>query len=142
MRTIYRSQPPWPHRVLILGGGFAGVLTAQALERRLGRRTDVEISLYSRDNFMLFTPLLPEVCSGVLEPRHVVNSLRGMLKQTARWCMTRAGREIVRGPASWGITGNAREIDVDGKVVRVLGGDGALHRLHYDTLVLALGGVT
>ncbi|HET6820621.1 MAG TPA: NAD(P)/FAD-dependent oxidoreductase [Candidatus Limnocylindria bacterium] len=126
MRTIYRSQPPWPHRVLILGGGFAGVLTAQALERRLGRRTDVEIWLCSRDNFMLFTPLLPEVCSGVLEPRHVVNSLRGMLKRPSSWC----------------ITGDAREIDLDGKVVSVLGGDGDLHRLHYDTLVLALGGVT
>jgi NADH dehydrogenase len=126
MRTIYRSQPPWPHRVLILGGGFAGVLTAQALERRLRRRTDVEIWLCSRDNFMLFTPLLPEVCSGVLEPRHVVTSLRGMLKRPSSWC----------------ITAEAREIDLDGKVVSVLGGDGDMHRLHYDTLVLALGGVT
>ena len=126
MRTIYRSQPPWPHRVLILGGGFAGVLTAQALEKRLGRRTDVEIWLCSRDNFLLFTPLLPEVCSGVLEPRHVVTSLRGMLKRPSSWC----------------ITAEAKEIDLDGKVVSVLGGDGDLHRLHYDTLVLALGGVT
>ncbi|HET7141218.1 MAG TPA: NAD(P)/FAD-dependent oxidoreductase [Candidatus Limnocylindria bacterium] len=126
MRTIYRAQPPWPHRVLILGGGFAGVLTAQALERRLGRRTDVEVWLVSRDNFMLFTPLLPEVCSGVLEPRHVVTSLRGMLKRPSSWC----------------ITADAREIDLDGKVVTVLGGDGDMHRLHYDSLVLALGGVT
>jgi NADH dehydrogenase len=126
MRTIYRAQPPWPHRVLILGGGFAGVLTAQALERRLGRRTDVEVWLVSRENFMLFTPLLPEVCSGVLEPRHVVTSLRGMLKRPSSWC----------------ITADAREIDLDGKVVTVLGGDGDMHRLHYDSLVLALGGVT
>jgi NADH dehydrogenase len=126
MRTIYRAQPPWPHRVLILGGGFAGVLTAQALERRLGRRTDVEVWLVSRENFMLFTPLLPEVCSGVLEPRHVVTSLRGMLKRPSGWC----------------ITADAREIDLDGKVVTVLGGDGDMHRLHYDSLVLALGGVT
>jgi NADH dehydrogenase len=126
MRTIYRSEPPWPHRVLILGGGFAGVLTAQALEKRLGHRTDVEIWLCSRDNFMLFTPLLPEVCSGVLEPRHVVNPLRGMLKRPSSWC----------------ITGDARQIDLDARVVSVLGGDGDMHRLHYDTLVLALGGVT
>jgi NADH dehydrogenase len=126
MRTIYRSEPPRPHRVLILGGGFAGVLTAQALERRLGRRTDVEIWLCSRDNFMLFTPLLPEVCSGVLEPRHVVNPLRGMLKRPSSWC----------------ITADAREIDLDARVVSVLGGDGDTHRLHYDSLVLALGGVT
>src|SRR4029078_7800748 len=142
MRTIYRSQPPWPHRVLILGGGFAGVLTAQALERRLGRRTDVEISLYSRRDSMLFTPLLPEVCSGVLEPRHVVNSLRGMLKRPSRWCITGDAREIDVDGKAVSVTVDAREVELEGKVVSVLGGDGDLHRLHYDTLVLALGGVT
>ena len=126
MRTIYRAEPPWPHRVLILGGGFAGVMTAQALERRLGRRTDVEIWLVSRDNFMLFTPLLPEVCSGALEPRHVVVPLRGMLRRPSSWC----------------ITGDVEAIDLDGAVVDVRGGDGDIHRLRYDSLVLALGGIT
>jgi NADH dehydrogenase len=126
MRTIYRAEPPWPHRVLILGGGFAGVMTAQALERRLGRRTDVEIWLVSRDNFMLFTPLLPEVCSGVLEPRHVVSPLRGMLRRPSSWC----------------ITADVEAIDLDAGSVTVLGGDGDRHRLHYDSLVMALGGIT
>ena len=79
-RTIY-AEPPPAHRVLILGGGFAGVSTAQHLERRLGRRRDVEIWLVNDENFTLFTPLLPEVCSGVLEPRHVVNPLRGMVRR-------------------------------------------------------------
>jgi NADH dehydrogenase len=126
MRTIYRAEPPWPHRVLILGGGFAGVMTAQNLERRLGRRMDVEIWLVSRDNFMLFTPLLPEVCSGVLEPRHVVSPLRGMLRRPSSWC----------------ITGDVEAIDPDARTVTVLGGDGDQHLLHYDSLVLALGGIT
>lgn len=115
-----------PHRILILGGGFAGVMTAQALERRLGRRGDVEIWLVSRDNFMLFTPLLPEVCSGVLEPRHVVMPLRGMVKHASSWC----------------VTADVEKIDVTERVVTVLGGDGDLHRMGYDTLVMALGGVT
>ena len=126
MRTIYRAEPPWPHRVLILGGGFAGVMTAQALERRLGRRTDVEVWLVSRDNFMLFTPLLPEVCSGALEPRHVVSPLRGMLRRPSSWC----------------ITADVESVDLDGTAVKVMGRDGDLHTLRYDTLVLALGGVT
>ena len=126
MRTIYRAEPPWPHRVLILGGGFAGVMTAQALERRLGRRTDVEVWLVSRDNFMLFTPLLPEVCSGALEPRHVVSPLRGMLRRPSSWC----------------ITADVESVDLDGSAVTVMGRDGDLHTLRYDTLVLALGGVT
>jgi NADH dehydrogenase len=124
--TGSETQRRGPHRVLVLGGGFAGVETVKALERRLGRRDDVEIWLVNRDNFMLFTPLLPEVCSGVLEPRHVVAPLRGMVRRPSTWC----------------ITADVREIELDARRVTVLGGDGDLHRLTYDTLVLALGGVT
>ena len=118
------EQAGRPHRVLILGGGFAGVVTAQELERRLGARTDVEVWLASRDNFMLFTPLLPEVCSGVLEPRHVVSPLRGMVRRPSTWC----------------ITASVESIDTEARRVEVLGGDGREHSLAYDTLVLALGG--
>ncbi len=47
-------------RILILGGGFAGVATARHLEGLSRRRPDVEIVLVSRDNFLLMTPLLFE----------------------------------------------------------------------------------
>lgn len=126
MRTIYRSEPPWAHRVLILGGGFAGVETARHIERLTRRRDDVEVWLVSRENFSLFTPLLPEVCSGNLEPRHCVTALRAQLRR----------------PSSWAVTATVEAIDLDGKVVSVVGGDGDLHRLHFDTLVIALGGET
>ncbi|HEV8252356.1 MAG TPA: NAD(P)/FAD-dependent oxidoreductase [Candidatus Limnocylindria bacterium] len=115
-----------PHRVLILGGGFGGVTTAQALERRLGRRRDVEIWLVSSENFLLFTPLLPEVCSGILEPRHVVAPLRGMVHRRHTWC----------------VTAEVEKIDLGERTVVVMGGDGHSHRLGFDTLVLALGGIT
>jgi NADH:ubiquinone reductase (H+-translocating) len=126
MRTIYRSEPPWPHRILILGGGFAGVETARHLEKLTRRRDDVEVWLVSRENFTLFTPLLPEVCSGMLEARHSVTALRAQLKR----------------PSSWAVTAVVEKIDLDGRQVTVLGGDGDRHRLNYDTLVLALGGET
>src|SRR5919106_5478139 len=126
MRTIYRSEPPWPHRILILGGGVAGVETARHLEKLNQRRADVEIWVVSRENFTLFTPLLPEVCSGMLDARHSVTALRAQLKR----------------PSSWAVTADVQSIDLDEKVVTVLGGDGDLHRLHYDTLILALGGET
>ncbi|MGH2428321.1 MAG: NAD(P)/FAD-dependent oxidoreductase [Candidatus Limnocylindria bacterium] len=126
MRTHYLTEPPWPHRVLILGGGFAGVETARELERLTRRRRDVEVWLVNRENFTLFTPLLPEVCSGQLEPRHCVTALRAQLRR----------------PSSWALTATVESIDLDGRVVTVLGGDGDLHRLNYDTLVLALGGET
>jgi NADH dehydrogenase len=126
MREANAASPPRPHRVLILGGGFGGVTTAQELEKRLGHRSDVEIWLASSDNFLLFTPLLPEVCSGILEPRHVVAPLRGMVHHQSTWC----------------ITSDVEKIDLEAGRVVVTGGDGHAHRLAYDTLVLALGGVT
>jgi NADH dehydrogenase len=55
---------------LILGGGFAGAWLARLLER--------PVTMVSRENFMLFTPLLPEAASGSLEPRHVVVPIRQM----------------------------------------------------------------
>ena len=57
------------HRILILGGGFAGVATARHLESLLRRRADVEIALVSAENFVLMTPLLFEVLSGTLDLR-------------------------------------------------------------------------
>jgi NADH:ubiquinone reductase (H+-translocating) len=126
MRTIYRSEPPWPHRILVLGGGFAGVETARHLEKLTRRRDDVEVWVVSRENFTVFTPLLPEVCSGQLEARHCVTALRSQLRR----------------PSSWAITAEVEAIDLDAKQVLVMGGDGDPHRLNYDSLVLALGGET
>ena len=126
MRTIYRSEPPWAHRVLVLGGGFGGIETARHLERSARRRDDVEVWVVSRENFSLFTPLLPEVCSGMLEARHCVTALRSLLRR----------------PSSWAVTAEVERIDLDAKQVIVLGGDGDLHRLNYDSLVIALGGET
>ena len=120
-----RRDPSRPHRVLILGGGFAGVLTAQEIEKRTRRRDDVEVWLVNRENFMLFTPLLPEVCSGTLEARHCVTALRAMLRRS-----------------SWALTATVEKIDLDRQLVTVLGGDGDEHQLAFDTLVVALGGET
>jgi NADH dehydrogenase len=44
--------------ILILGGGFAGVKAARYLDRTAARRGDVEVTLVSRDNFTLFSPML------------------------------------------------------------------------------------
>jgi NADH dehydrogenase len=63
-------------RILILGGGFAGVATARHLERRLRGQTGVEVVLVSRDNFLLMTPLLFEVFSGALDVRASRDSTR------------------------------------------------------------------
>jgi len=68
-------------KILILGGGFGGVYAALRLDKTLARRADVEVTLVSSDNFLLFTPMLHEVASGDLNPSDIVNPIRRMLKR-------------------------------------------------------------
>jgi NADH:ubiquinone reductase (H+-translocating) len=75
------SASPRPARIVILGGGFGGIAVAQRLERRL-RPGEGELTLISRENFSLFTPMLPEVSSGELDVRHIVTPIRPQLRHT------------------------------------------------------------
>jgi len=61
-------------RVVVLGGGFGGLQAAVGLERRLWRED--EILLVSEQNFLLFTPLLPQIVSSKINPRHIVQTIR------------------------------------------------------------------
>ncbi|HEY4441163.1 MAG TPA: NAD(P)/FAD-dependent oxidoreductase [Candidatus Elarobacter sp.] len=111
-------------RIVVLGGGFAGVAVARRLEKKL-RRGEAEIALVGRDNFTLFTPMLPEVSSGGLEPRHVATPVRAQLHRTTF------------------VLGEITQIDVRARAVEArhpITGD--VTRLEYDHLVLALGSVT
>ena len=110
-------------RIVILGGGFGGLYTARHLEKRCGRRRDVEIVLVSRDNFLLMTPLLFEVCSGTLDFRHCAFPIRAFLRRTRFVEAT--------------VTG----IDLDRKIVHLAGGSES-GELAYDQVVLALGSMT
>jgi NADH dehydrogenase len=67
-------------RIVIAGGGFAGLYAAMHLDKRLARRADVEVTLISRENFILFTPMLHEVAAGDLYPGDIVNPLRRILR--------------------------------------------------------------
>jgi len=114
-----------PTRVLVLGGGFGGVYAAIHLERALGRRADVEITLVSRDNFFLFTPMLHEVAASDLDITHIVSPLRTLLKRTAIF------------------VGDVESIDLERRRVRVGHGfERHEHDFAYDHLVVALGSMT
>src|SRR5438270_7715065 len=66
-------------RVLILGGGFGGVTTAQRLQHHFKRDAHVEITLVNRDNFFVFVPLLASAASGSIETLHILNPIRRMI---------------------------------------------------------------
>ncbi len=70
-----------PKRVVILGAGFAGMNVARNLER-YARRDEIGVTIVNRENYMLFTPMLPEVSSGSIEPRHIAPSLRSILRKS------------------------------------------------------------
>src|SRR5262245_60001545 len=68
-------------RILIVGGGYIGMYTARHLERRLPAG-EHELVLVSPENHMTYQPFLPEVASGLIDPRAVVVPLRRVLRRT------------------------------------------------------------
>jgi NADH:ubiquinone reductase (H+-translocating) len=67
-------------RIVIAGGGFAGLYAAKYLDKTIARHADVEVGLISDENFTLFTPLLHEVAAGDLYPSDIINPLRRILR--------------------------------------------------------------
>jgi NADH:quinone reductase (non-electrogenic) len=134
-------------RIVILGGGFAGVTTAQELVRQLRRdgrlvrpgrhapdrlndaspraRDGVSVTLLNRDNYFVFQPLLADVISGAIETTHVVLPLRRMLHDV----------EVEVGYVE-AIDPGTREIRVRRRQ------SGQEFTVGYDALVLALGSIT
>jgi NADH dehydrogenase len=100
---------------LILGGGFAGSYVAKLLGR-------AGATIVSRENFMLYTPLLPEAASGSIEPRHCVVPLRQMCRHA----------EL--------LLGDVLRLDESAHAVTVSSEFGEID-VSYDRLVVALGAV-
>jgi len=71
-----------PRRVVVVGGGFAGVYAALGLDKKLGYHRDLEIVLVDRKNFFLFPPLLPSASVGTIETRQVTQSYRRIFETT------------------------------------------------------------
>jgi len=115
-------------RIVILGGGFAGMTAAECLERELQKDPSVSITLVSETNALLFTPMLAEVAGSSLEPSHISTPLRTTLHRT----------EFIRGRVT--------AVDLENRRVTLDSGmDGAQScqsELSYDHLVFALGAVS
>jgi NADH dehydrogenase len=122
--TIPDERPT--RRILILGGGFAGVYAAMHLQRIL-EGSAAEIAIVNRENFFVFYPLLPEVLSGSIDTEAVLNPIRLVASKATLY------------------VGEVIGIDLERHAVEIRHG---LYRhrqeprtLYYDHLILALGGV-
>jgi NADH:ubiquinone reductase (H+-translocating) len=68
-------------RIVIVGGGFAGVHAAMYFDKALAHRSDIDVVLISRENFILFTPMLHEVAAGDRYPGDIITPLRRILRR-------------------------------------------------------------
>lgn len=110
-----------PPRVVVVGGGYAGLTVARRLLRKGG---GIEVTVVNPSGYMTYQPLLPEVAAGTVQPGHVVVPLRSAL------------------PGATVLNGALTGLDVLGRVAEVSGPDGTTRRIEYDDLVLAVGSVT
>lgn len=113
--------------VLIVGGGFGGVFSGIELESHMRRASKLarrpKVILVSEQNFLLFSPLLPEAAAGTLEPRHCVTPIRQLLSETQL------------------IAGRVNSIDHSAKSASLVDVKGKLIVIHYQILIFAPGSV-
>ena len=122
------SPPKEVKRILILGGGFAGMKTAESLEHEFQHDRSVGITLISETNSLLFTPMLAEVAGSSLEPSHISTPLRSTL------------------PGTNFIRATVETIDLEKRIVKLAADpsrqDRGPREIPYDQLVLALGAIS
>ena len=111
--------------IVILGGGFGGVYTAMTLERLLRRDPSVEVGLVSKENYLVFQPLLPEVISGTIGILDTITPIRRLCPNTNLY-----NRDVI-------------SIDLKNTIVTTSSGfQPRPYQLEYDHLVIALGNIT
>lgn len=114
-----------PQRVVIVGSGFAGFSCARKLCRIVAKaKRDVEIVLVTPNDYLLYTPLLPDVAGGLIDPRFVAISLADSLPRVRL------------------VVAKARSVDLQNKTITVAGEHHPPQQLSWDRLVLTPGSVT
>lgn len=112
-------------KILILGGGFGGINVLKLLQNKFKNDSNIRISIVSQDNYFLYTPMLPQVSSGLIHPNDITVPIRKMCKQAEFYHAT------------------ISSIDLEQNLVTIIRTfDGKVHALDYDYLVIALGSNT
>jgi len=125
VENVHENPLPSLKRILILGGGYAGVGVLKQLQKTFQSDPEVSISLVSQDNFFLHTPLLPEMATGMLASRHIATPIRSFCKR-ARYYQAKV-----------------KQIDLNNNRVTITREfDNQKRELDYDFLIIGLGGKT
>ena len=116
---------PQIKKILILGGGFGGINVLKTIQNKFKNEPNIRISIVSKDNYFLYTPMLPQVSSGLIHPSDITIPIRKLCKQA----------EFYQASIS--------SIDLEQKLVTITRTfDGKVRALDYDYLIIALGSNT
>ena len=125
IQYVHKSDFPSVKKIIILGGGFGGVNVLREIQNMFQNKVNVDISIVNQDNFFLFTPMLPEVASGMIHPRDISIPIRTFCKRAKFY------QAVVS------------SIDLEQKLVTISRlFDGKVHALEYDYLILSMGSIT
>ena len=116
--------------IVILGGGFGGIGVLKDLQKEFHNNENIQITLVSNNNFLLFTPMLPEIVSGTIESRHIVTPIRSFCKNSSFY---EAEVKV--------IDLNQRQVNITHKLGKYNIKPEKIHEhiINYDYLVIALG---
>ncbi len=129
---VHGVKPIQLKHILILGGGFAGIEVLRRLQKAFQDDISIDLRLVSRDNFLLFSPMLPEVSSGMIETRHIVTPIRSFCNRARFYEANVESIDL-----------KDKHVTISHRVGRETGPiDSRTHILKYDFLVIAVGGET
>ena len=135
-------------RIVILGGGFGGVTVLKKLQTHFQTDVSVDIAMVSKDNYLLFTPMLHEIASGMIETRHIVTPIREFCNRSRFYCATVKNIDLEKKKVS--IRSSTSSVSA---LAEIIGGSSSnlsttatnflesktQSHLYYDYLVIALG---
>jgi len=137
-------------RIVILGGGFGGVTVLKKLQNHFQTDVSIDITMVSKDNYLLFTPMLHEIASGMIETRHIVTPIREFCNRSRFYCATVKNIDLEKKRVS--IRSSTSSTSA---MANIIGGSSSLSTidtnilesktqpyLYYDYLVIALGSET
>ncbi|MBV9178919.1 MAG: NAD(P)/FAD-dependent oxidoreductase [Nitrososphaeraceae archaeon] len=137
-------------RIVILGGGFGGVTVLKKLQNHFQTDVSIDITMVSKDNYLLFTPMLHEIASGMIETRHIVTPIREFCNRSRFYCATVKNIDLEKKRVS--IRSSTSSTSA---MAKIIGGSSSLSTidtnilesktqpyLYYDYLVIALGSET